>query len=104
MAFVPPLSQLAAAVPSADMTVRGLAARLPKMEVLSRALHVAISTACRATEEPPSHRRSRGLRSEPPWSFSHHQVLMGIACAALRPECLEADEQLERHVSMRKIR
>ena len=83
---MPPLSQLAAAVPSADMTVRGFAARLPKMEVLSRAPSTSNQHRVepyRATEE-----RSRGLRSEPPWSFAHYHVLMGIARAALRPEML----------------
>ena len=107
-AFTPPLSQLAAAVPSADMTVRGFAARLPKMEVLSRALHRSTSNqhrlpSDRRTEEP--YRRSRGLRSEPPWSFAHHQVLMGIARAALRvrPERLTSSSSAAT-VSMRKIR
>ena len=47
-----------------------------------------ISTASSPTERPRSHRRSRGLRSEPPWSFAHYHVLMGIARAALRPEKL----------------
>ena len=96
-AFTPPLSQLAAAVPSADMTVRGFAARLPKMEVLSRALHRSTSNqhrlpSDRRTEEP--YRRSRGLRSEHPWSLAHYHVLMGIrTCGSL---AREADEQLER--------
>ena len=100
---MPPLSQLAASVPSADMTVRGFAARMPKLEVLSRALHVESAprrASYRATEEPPTFARpplraSMVVRAPP--SADVHRVCGSPA--------READEQLERgHVNMRKIR
>ena len=100
---MPPLSRLAAAVPSADMTVRGLAGRLPKMEVLSRAPSTSNQHRVepyRATEEPPTFAR-------PPLRAS--MVVRALQRADGHRTCgspaREADEQLERgHVSMRKIR
>ena len=90
-------------VPSADMTVRGFAARLPKMEVLSRALPRRISTASSPAE--PS--ATDATLARPPLRASM------VVCALPRADghrtcgspAREADEQLERgHVSMREIR
>ena len=94
---MPPLSRLAEAVPSADMTVRGLAARLPKMEVLSRALHVESAprralpsdrgaTDVRAASAPTPLRASMAVRALP--RADGHRTCGSLA--------READEQLER--------
>ena len=69
-----------------------LAARLPKMEVLSRAPSTSNQHRVepyRATEESPTFARPP-LRASMVLHayFTHYHVLMGIARAALRPEKL----------------